>query len=102
MKIQLLWINALSYCELDDWADHQQNAGITWLVNLYTCFFLFKKHTVYVNQLLEQIHQKAHYSGIEGCAEKVGFVQLKDNNLLLHNMESASQTEPKAKRFLFF
>lgn len=39
MKIQLLWINALIYYELDDWEDHQQNAGTTWFVNLYTCFF---------------------------------------------------------------
>lgn len=62
----------------------------------------FKSHTVYVNQLLEQIHQRAHYSGIEGCAEKIGFVQLKDNNLLLHNMESAVRLSQRQKDFCFF
>lgn len=99
MKIQLLCINALSYYELDDWEDHQQNA--TWLVNIYTVFF-FKKTTVYVNQLLEQIQQKAQYAGIEGFSENISFVQLKDNNLLLHNMESAVRLSQRQKDFCFF
>lgn len=54
-----------------------------------------------MNQHLEQIHQKAQYSGIEGCAEKIGFVQLKDNNLLLHNMESAVRLSQRQKDLFF-
>lgn len=61
-----------------------------------------KKNIVYVNQLLEQIHQKAQYSGIEGCAEKIGFVQLTDSNLLLHNMESAVRVSQTQKDHSFF
>lgn len=55
-----------------------------------------------MKQLLEQIHQKAQYFGIEGCAEKIGFVHLKENNLLLHNMGSAVRLSQRQKDFCFF
>lgn len=62
---------------------------------------MLKKHTVYLNQLLAQIHQKAEYSGNEGCADRFCPTTGQKPAVAQHGI--CCRIEPKAKSvFVFF